>query len=107
MAAPDALALAESDHVTPLFCPSFCTVAKKLCVPAPACRVAAAGETVMAIAAEAVTVIVATADLVLSATDVALTVTPAAALPGAVYVTTPPDGPEVADKVPHVVPLHP
>jgi hypothetical protein len=88
MAAPEPLEFAESDpqvlaahpepesvQLTPLFCESFCTVAVKLFVPAPAWMEAEFGETVTTMAAEPVSVIVATTDFVLSATEVAVSMT--------------------------------
>lgn len=87
MAAPDADELAEivphfaplqpapeSVQLTPLFCASFCTVAVNVCVPSGKMLVLA-GATLTAIAAGAdVTVTMAVAERVLSATEVALTV---------------------------------
>ena len=65
----------ETDQLTPLFCVSFCSVAEKFCVPMPACTLAEVGPTVTVMgAAGAVIVIVAGADLVLSATEVAVSV---------------------------------
>jgi len=67
------------------------------------------GATVTPIAGGAVTVIVAPAVLVVSVTDVAVSVTVAGVgtLAGAVYVIVAPDVLVVADKVPHVTALHP
>jgi hypothetical protein len=99
----------DSVHVTPLFCESFCTVAVNGCI-APVCTLALVGETVTTIpAGAAVTVIVAAADFVVSATDVAVNVTVAGegTLAGAVYVMPVPDALEAADSVPQVVPLQP
>src|ERR1700730_529029 len=90
MATPEALAVAESvpqltplqpvpdsAQFTPLFCASFWTVAVKLRLSA-VCTVTGEGDTLTTMAgALAVTVIVATADLVLSVTDVAVRVTAA------------------------------
>jgi hypothetical protein len=60
---------------TPLFCASFCSVAVKDCVPTSACTLLAVGETATTIAGAVVTVIVAAADFVPSATEVAVSVT--------------------------------
>jgi hypothetical protein len=99
----------ESDQFTPLFCESFVTVAVKVCVPAPACTLAAVGVTLTAIAGGAVTVIVALALRVLSVAEVALIVTVAGdgRLAGAVYVIAVPEALEAADKVPQAAPLQP
>ena len=85
--APEALEFAESvpqaaplqpeperAQLTPLFCGSFCTVAVKVC-DCPVCTDALVGETLTLIGGGVVIVIVAAAVLVLSATDVAVTVT--------------------------------
>jgi hypothetical protein len=58
---------------------------------------------------DVVTVIVAEADFVPSATEVAVTVTVAGVgtAAGAVYVTPTPDALEVVESVPHVAPLQP
>jgi hypothetical protein len=119
---PDALALAdnvphvaplqpvpESFQVTPLFAGSFVTVAVNACI-APACTLAVGGATVTAIGAgAAVTVIVAEADFVVSATDVAVSVTVGGVgtFAGAVYVIATPEPLDAADNVPHVAPLQP
>lgn len=64
-----------SAQVTPLFCLSFCTVAVKLCI-CPVCSETRSGETLtLTGGAGAVTVTVATAFFVVSATDVAVSVT--------------------------------
>ncbi len=65
----------ESPHVTPLFCGSFCSEAVKPCVPIPACTLGALGLTVTLIASGAVIVMLAAALLVVSATEVAVSVT--------------------------------
>ena len=62
----------ESDQTTPLFWPSLVTVAVNVCVR-PTSREEAVGETVTEMVD--VTVIVAAADLVLSVTEVAVSVT--------------------------------
>jgi len=98
--------LPESDHVTPLFCESFCTVAVKPAV-VKTCTGVDVGLTETEIGAgAAVTVMVADADFVPSATDVAFSVTVAGVgtAEGAVYVT------EVLVtfvSVPHVAPEQP
>jgi len=87
IATPDALDAADKvPHVAPLhpapdkvqatprFCRSFVTVAVNVLVPDPASTLAASGATVTAIAGGCVTVIVADADLVPSATAVAVMV---------------------------------
>ena len=87
MAVPEALEFAESVpqavplqpapervQVTPLFCESFCTVAVKLC-DCPVCTDALVGDTLTLIAGGVVMVIAAAALFVVSATDVAVTVT--------------------------------
>jgi hypothetical protein len=90
--APDALAPADkvpqalplqpvpdSAQVTPRFCESFCTVAAKVCVP-PTGTLAVSGDNVTTMAVGfAVIVIVAAADLVLSLTEAAVSVTVAGA----------------------------
>ena len=116
---PEALELAESVpqvlplhpaplnvHVTPLFCPSFETVAVKLCV-SPTFTVAVAGATATEIAGA--TVIVAAPLCVASVTDVAVNVTVAGdgTAAGGVYVIATPDALEADESVPHVAPLHP
>jgi hypothetical protein len=78
----------ESDQVTPLFCESFCNVAVKAAV-VETCTDVEVGLTPTEIGnGAAVTVIVAAADFVPSATDVAFSVTVAGAgtPAGAVYV---------------------
>ena len=79
----------KRDHVTPLFCESFCTVALKFAV-VETCTESDVGLTPTEIGSgTAVTVIVADADFVPSATDVAFSATVAGAgtNAGAVYVT--------------------
>jgi len=92
-----------SAHITPLFCESFVTVAVKFCV-LPALTVADVGETLTPTGA--VTVIAAVELFVVSATDVAFSVTAAGlgTLAGALYVT---DVVVTFVSVPHVAPLHP
>jgi hypothetical protein len=122
IAAPDALPAADSaphaaplhplpDNVqlTPLFAESFATVAVKLVV-APATTLAVVWERLTEIAAgAAVIVMAAVATFVVFATDVAVRATVAGfgMLPGAVYVTAPPDALLAADNVPHAAPVHP
>ena len=65
----------ESVQVTPLFCASFCSVAVKPCVPIPACTLGVVGLTLTMIARGAVMVMVAEELLVLSVTEVAVSVT--------------------------------
>jgi hypothetical protein len=92
-----------------LFWESFCTVAVKACIP-PSATLAVVGDSVTAIAAAFdVIVIVAAADLVLSLTEVAVSVTVAGAgmLAGAVYVMAAPDALDIADTVPQALPLQP
>jgi hypothetical protein len=101
--------LPDRAQVTPLFCESFCTVPVNRC-EAPLCTLALVGVTVTTISAgAAVTVIVAVADFVVSATDVAVKVTVAGegTLDGAVYVMAVPDALEEADSAPHDEPLQP
>ena len=122
MAAPDALDVADSvpqtfslqlapksTQVTPLFCESFWIVAVKFWLP-PVGTLTDGGDTVTTIApGAAVTVIVAAADLLPSATDVALSVTSGGegTLAGAVYVMATPEPLEVAVSVPQATPLQP
>lgn len=93
-------------HVTPLFCPSFETVAVKLCV-SPTFTVAVAGATATEIAGA--TVIVAVPVCVVSVTDFAVNVTVAGegTAAGGVYVMATPDALEADETVPQVTPLHP
>jgi hypothetical protein len=95
-----------SVQFTPLFCPSFETVAVNACVN-PACTPALVGAALTEIAG--VTVIAAEADFVGSPTGFAVSVTStgAGAFAGAVYVMAVPDALAVAEIVPHVAPLHP
>jgi hypothetical protein len=96
----------ESDHVTPLFCESFCNVAVKPAV-VETCTESDPGLTETEIGSgAAVTVIVADADFVLSATEVAFSVTVAGVGTdaGAVYVV---DVVVTLVSVPHVAPEHP
>jgi hypothetical protein len=119
---PEALVLAESvphavplqppplsAQLTPLFCASFVTVALNPCVPPGACTLAVFGETATAITGGAVIVIAAAADLLASATAVAVTITVAGegTLPGAVYVIIAPEALAVLDRAPHAAPEHP
>ena len=100
----------DSAQVTPLFALSFVTVAVKVVVPLTG-TVAVAWERVTAIVAAgaAVIVIVTVADFVPSATEVALSVTfdGLGTAGGVVYVTVAPEALELAERVPHVAPLHP
>jgi hypothetical protein len=88
MEMPDALLLAESvpqvapvqpapvsDQLTPLFCASFVTVAEKGFVPPLAWTFAEVGRIATLITGGTVMVIIATADFVASATEVAVRVT--------------------------------
>jgi hypothetical protein len=95
-------------HVTPLFCVSLATVAVTPCVLA-VCTDALVGFTDTATAGGAVTVIVATTVLLVSATDLAVNVTVAGdgTPAGAVYVIAAPDRLDVADNVPQAAPVHP
>ena len=96
-------------QVTPLFAVSFCTVAVNACDPLT-CTDAVVSDSATAIAGGvAVTVIIAAADFVLSATDVAVIVTVAGAgtLGGAVYVTAVPEALVMLESAPHVPPLQP
>ncbi len=96
----------ESDHVTPLFCESFCSVAVKAAV-VDTCTEVEVGLTPTEIGnGAAVTVIVADADFVLSATDVAFSVMVAGVGTdaGAVYVA---DVVVTFVSVPHVAPEQP
>jgi hypothetical protein len=99
----------NSFQVTPLFCESFCTVAVKFWL-AFVGTVADIGDTVTTIAPGlGITVTVAAADFMLSATDVAVRVTIGGegTLAGAVYVTGVPDGVKVAESAPQLGPLQP
>jgi len=100
----------DSAQLTRLFWLSFVTVALKVVVPLTR-TVAVVWERVTAIgeAGAAVIVIVAVADFVPSATEVALSVIFAGlgATAGAVYVTTAPEALEFAERIPHVPPLQP
>jgi hypothetical protein len=91
---------------TPLFCESFETIAVNVCV-LPVCTVAEVGATATETPAEIV--IVAGADFVVSATDVAVIVTVAGVgmLAGALYVMAVPDALVAAERAPHVAPEHP
>ena len=95
-------------QLTPLFCVSFVTVAVTLCV-FPLCTDALIGFTDTPTAGGAVTVIVAAAVLLVSATDFAVSVTIAGAgtLAGAVYVIAAPDALDAADNVPQAAPVQP
>jgi hypothetical protein len=95
-------------QLTPLFCVSFVTVAVTLCV-FPLCTDALVGFTDTPTAGGAVTVIVAAAVLLVSATDFAVSVTIAGAgtLAGAVYVIAAPDALDAADNVPQAAPVQP
>jgi len=77
----------ESDQVTPLAPVSFVKVAVKFCLPMPACTLAVVGESVIEITGAAVIVTVALSNFVLSAAEIALTVTvpPVGTAAGAVY----------------------
>ena len=75
----------ESDQVTPLAPVSFVKVAVKFCLPIPACTLEEVGESVIEITGTVVTVTVAVSDFVLSAAEIALTVTaPVGIVAGAV-----------------------
>ena len=122
MATPDALDVADSVpqvlspqlapksvQVTPWFFVSFCTVAVKFRLLLIE-TLADVGDTVTTMApGRAVTVIVAAADLVPSATEVAVRVTVAGdgTFAGAVYVMAVPEALEVAESVPQVTPVQP
>jgi hypothetical protein len=95
-----------SAQVTPSLAGSLATAAVNCCA-VDKFSVALVGEIVTE--TSEVTVIVAVAFFVLFDTDVAVKVTVAGfgALPGALYVTGTPDALDVADKVPHALPLHP
>jgi hypothetical protein len=74
----------DSVQFTPWFCESFCSVAVNICVAPPDATLAVAGDTVTTIGGGA-TVMVALADFVLSAMEVAVRLTvPAGADAGAV-----------------------
>ena len=99
----------DTVQVTPLFAASFCTVEVNACDPLT-CTDAVVSDSATAIAGGvAVTVIIAAADFVLSATDVAVIVTVAGAgtLGGAVYVTAVPEALVMLESAPHVAPLQP
>ena len=86
---------------------SSCTVAVNGCV-ADVFTLAVAGDTSTRIGGGAVTVIVADADFVASATEVAVSVTgEPGAVGGAAYVMAAPDALLAADRVPQVAPLQP
>jgi hypothetical protein len=101
-----------SFHVTPLFCESFCTVAVMLPVFPVCTELKLLDNATLTSAwdgAVLVIVIFVDADLVVSATDVAVNVRIAGeglAL-GAVYVIAVPEALDVADNVPHAVPVQP
>lgn len=99
---PDGDSTGRFDHLA--------RVALKVVVPLTG-TVAAAWERVADIVEgdAAVIVIVAVADLVPSAIEVAPSVTFArlGTAAGAVYITIAPEAPEFAERVPHVAPLHP
>jgi len=79
----------ESDQVTPLAPVSFVKVAVKFCLPMPACTFAVVGESVIEITGAAVIVTVALSNFVLSACEIAFTVTaPLGTAAGAVYKPT-------------------
>ncbi len=65
----------ESVQVAPLFCASFCSEVVKPWVPMPACTLGALGLTVTMIVWGVVTVMVAEAVCVVSAVEVAVSVT--------------------------------
>jgi len=69
----------DSDHVTPLFCVSFCDVAVNGWIPIPVCTLGLLGAIVTTMPTVAVTVIVALDVLVVSSTDVAVSVSVASA----------------------------
>jgi hypothetical protein len=81
----------------------------KDCVTPPVATLAVVGETTTTIAGGVVIVIVAVADFVPSATEIALSVRFAelGTAGGAVYVTEAPEALELAERVPQVAPLHP
>ena len=64
----------KSAQVTPLFCGSFCTVAMNCCVVLMG-TLGAGGETVTTRTGVVLTVMFASSDLLMSATDVAVSVT--------------------------------
>jgi hypothetical protein len=99
----------DNDQLTPLFCESLATVAAKFCVPLTETVVDVGDSVTMITGPAGVTVIVAAADFVPSATDVAVSVTFAGVgtVPGAVYVTAAPDALLVVESVPQVDPLQP
>ena len=119
-AAPEALLVAESApqvaalqpapdsvQVTPLPALSSCTVAVKGCF-ADAFTLAVPGDTSTTIGGGAETVMVADADFVVSATEVAVKVTgPVIAVAGAEYVMAVPEALLVADSAPQAAPLQP
>jgi hypothetical protein len=99
----------DKAQLTPLLPESFATAAENV-VEVPICTLAIVFESVTAIpGAAAVTVIVAAAVFVPSATDVAVSVTFAGlgTAAGAVYVMAVPEALFAADKVPHVAALQP
>jgi len=97
-----------ADHITPAAPTSFVTVAVKFndCPSASPPRL---GVNITLIAAPAVTVSPAATDFVLSATDVAVSITMAGAgtLAGAVYTTGAPEALVIGVTDPHVAPLQP
>jgi hypothetical protein len=121
IAVPDALDVADNVphaapeqpaplnvHVTPLVCVSFVTVAVTLCV-FPLCTDALVGFTDTPTGGGVVTVIVAAAVLLVSVTDLAVSVTVAGdgTLAGAVYVIAAPDALDAAESVPQLAPVQP
>jgi hypothetical protein len=98
-----------ADHITPADATSFVTVAANAS-DCPSVNPPRFGVSVTLIGAPVgVTVIVAVPAFVLSATEVAVSVTVAddGTLTGAVYVTAAPDALVVGATVPHVAPLQP
>jgi hypothetical protein len=98
----------DSVQFTPLFAASFCNVAANVCV-APVATLAIDGATTTEIAAPAVSVIVAFADLLASSTDVAVSVTVGGfgSAAGAVYITAAPDAALLPDSEPQAAPVQP
>ena len=98
-----------ADHITPADATSFVTVAANS-IDCPSVNPPRFGVSVTLIGAPAgVTVIVAVPAFVVSATEVAVSVTVAGdgTLTGAVYVTAAPDALVVGATVPHIAPLQP
>jgi hypothetical protein len=100
----------DSVQFTPLLAESFCSVAANVCVvPTTTFAIDGATTTEIADEPEFVSVIDAFADLVASATAVAVSVTVGGfgIEAGAVYITVAPDAAVAPESVPHAAPMQP